>query len=210
MSLAVVSSLVLVGCENEEVEPEETVVEEVTPLVIAKPEIVDVEDDRYDLEKIQDNLDKINEGERLEGYKKQNDYEQIVEIPEGFETKDEVYNKIGAEELAEGTHLVYIGRDSCPYCKLLRTHLDQVVDQLGLGMDYVDTEIPEDSKIMVEDFGLQSVPQIQVFHEGEVVAEFPQSGMYLTGGADYESLSNGLGDLLNVYLGYKHDLDLDE
>lgn len=209
------AGILLVGCSDHEKggnkeESTEEVSEEgvVSSLVIPKPTILEVEDDKFNTSNIQDKLDDINEGKRLDGYEKQNKEELVLEVPKGFKTNDEVYNKVEAKDLAEGTYLVYVGRDSCPYCNLLRVHLDQVVEQLDLNLDYIDTDDIENEETLVGEYGLESVPQIQVFHEGEVIAEYPQSGMYLEQGADYESLANGLGDLVNIYLSEKHNIDL--
>ena len=216
LGASAVIALTLVGCTatNEtdtDVDTDETEqVQEVQPLHIAKPDIVDIEDDVVDTAQLQANLDAINEGERLEGYEPVNEEERVLDTVEGFEPNDEHYTAKDPKDLHEGTHLVYVGRETCPYCMLLRPNLDPVVEQLGLGLGYIDTDNEEYEQIMVEEFGLRSVPMIAVFHDGEVIAEFPQQNMYLDAGVNYQSLANGLGDLTNIYLTYKHDIDVSE
>lgn len=214
MSVIVLSSLLMVGCQKAvDTGQEEDLVKQeevVSALVIPKPDIVDVEDDRFNLGEVQQKLDEVNEGVRPDSYINAGDNEMLLGVPENFEINNEVYTLINAEDLRGGTHFVYVGKDSCSYCTLLRVHLDPIVEQLGIGMDYVDLEAGNNNEIMVNEFGVGSVPQIQVIHEGEIVAEFPKEGMYLKEGADYESLANGIGDLINVYLGYKHDIELGE
>ena len=217
MGASAVIALTLAGCSignNDEDVAGETdsteQVQEVQPLHIAKPEILDVEDDVVDTAQLQANLDAINEGERLEGYEPVNEEERVLDTVEGFESNDEHYTAKDPKDLYEGTHLVYVGRDTCPYCVLLRVNLDPVVEQLGLGLGYIDTGNEEYEQIMVDDFGLRSVPMIAVFHDGEVIAEFPQQHMYLDAGVNYQSLANGLGDLTNIYLTYKHDIEVSE
>lgn len=217
LGASAVIALTLAGCSaNEDTSTEvaeETAtgeVQEAQPMVIEKPEIIDVEDDEVDTAQLQANLDAINEGERLPDYVPVNDEERVLELPAGQETNDSVYRPIDPKELSEGTHLAYIGRDTCPYCVLLRTNLDPVVEQLELGLKYVDTDNKEYEQYMVENFGMQSVPMLAVFHDGEVVAMFPQANMYLAEGVDYQSLANGLGDLTNIYLTFKHDLSEDD
>src|SRR5699024_6299705 len=63
---------------------------------------------------------------------------------------------------------------------------------------------------MIEDFGVDTVVQVAVLHDGIVVATFLHALLYLDGGADYTSLANGMGDLINIYLNYKHDLSAEE
>lgn len=217
LGASAVIAITLVGCSNgdndEDVvgETDNTEqVQEVQPLHIEKPEIIDIEDDVVDTAQLQVNLDAINEGERLEGYVPVNEEERVLEPVEGFETNDEHYTAKDPKDLHEGTHLVYVGRDDCPYCVLLRINLDPVVEQLGLGLGYIDTDNKEHEEYMVEEFGLRSVPMIAVFHDGEVIAEFPQQNMYLDAGVNYQSLANGLGDLTNIYLTYKHDIDVSD
>ena len=216
LGASAVIALTLAGCTatNEtdtDVDTDETEqVQEVQPLHIAKPDIVDIEDDVVDTAQLQANLDSINEGERLPDYEPANEDERVLEPVEGFETNDEHYTAKDPKELHEGTHLVYVGRDTCPYCVLLRVNLDPVVEQLGLGLGYIDTDNEEHEQIMVEEFGLRSVPMIAVFHDGEVIAEFPQQNMYLDAGVNYQSLANGLGDLTNIYLTFKHDIEVSD
>lgn len=216
LGASAVIALTLVGCtatndSDTDVETDETgLVQEIQPLHIAKPDIEDIEDDVIDTAQLQANLDAINEGERLPGYEPVNEEERVLAEVEGFEPNDEHYTAKDPKDLQEGTHLVYVGRDTCPYCVLLRLNLDPVVEQLGLGLGYIDTGNKEHEEYMVEEFGLRSVPMIAVFHEGEVIAEFPQQNMYLDAGVNYQSLANGLGDLTNIYLIYKHDIDVSE
>lgn len=217
LGASAVIALTLAGCSignNDEDVAGETdgteQVQEVQPLHIAKPDIIDIEDDVVDTAQLQANLDAINEGERLEGYEPVNEEERVLDTVEGFEPNDEHYTAKDPKDLHEGTHLVYVGRNTCPYCMLLRPNLDPVVEQLGLGLGYIDTDNKEHEEYMVKEFGLVSVPMIAVFHEGEVIAEFPQHNMYLDAGVNYQSLANGLGDLTNIYLIYKHDIDVSE
>lgn len=217
LGASAVIALTLAGCSignNDEDVAGETdgteQVQEVQPLHIAKPDIIDIEDDVVDTAQLQANLDAINEGERLEGYEPVNEEERVLDTVEGFEPNDEHYTAKDPKDLHEGTHLVYVGRNTCPYCMLLRPNLDPVVEQLGLGLGYIDTDNKEHEEYMVKEFGLVSVPMIAVFHEGEVIAEFPQQHMYLDAGVNYQSLANGLGDLTNIYLVFKHDIDVSE
>lgn len=210
-----VIALTLAGCSTDDGAETDTTVEDGTeqvaeaqPLVIAQPEILQIEDDVVDVAQLQANLDAINNGERLDSYEPVNEDERVLEVPTNPEFDDSVYTAKDPKDLHEGTHFLYVGRVTCPYCVMLRTNLDPVVGQLDLDLGYVDTDIPEDEQYMVEEFGLTSVPQIVVFHEGEVVASFPQQNMFLEEGVDYQSLANGLGDLTNIYLMYKHDVEL--
>lgn len=210
-------ALTLAGCtatttpEDASTEDSTEQVDNLTPLVIAEPGIVQVEDDKFNTEELQANLAKINEGERPDDYTPYSEDERVDEFIEG-EPKydDDAYQNIDPKDLHEGTHFVYIGRKTCPYCTMLRQNLDPVIGQLGFVMDMVDTDNKEDEAYMMENFGLETVPQIAVFHDGKVVATFPQENMYLEGGADYTSLANGMGDLINIYLNYKHDLSTEE
>lgn len=217
LGASAVIALTLAGCSignNDEDGAGETdsteQVQEAQPLHIAKPDIIDIEDDVVDTAQLQANLDAINEGERLEGYEPVNEEERVLDTVDGFEPNDEHYTAKDPKDLHEGTHLVYVGRNTCPYCMLLRPNLDPVVEQLGLGLGYVDTDNKEHEEYMVKEFGLVSVPMIAVFHDGEVIAEFPQQHMYLDAGVNYQSLANGLGDLTNIYLTYKHDIEVSE
>ena len=185
-------------------------VQQVQPLHIAKPTIAQVEDDVVDTAELQANLDAINEGERLPDYEPVNEDERVLDVQDNQEFNDSVYTLKDPKDLKEGTHFVYVGRVTCPYCTMLRVNLDPVVEQLNLGLGYVDTDNDEYNAYMVEEFGLVSVPQIVVFHEGEVVAQFPQTNMYLEAGVNYQSLANGLGDLANIYLGFKHGFTIED
>lgn len=184
-------------------------VQEAQPLYIPQPDIMDIEDDVIDTAKLKENLDKINDGERLEDYEPVNEEERVLELPDGFEFNDSVYDLKDPKDLKEGTHLVYIGRNTCPYCTLLRVNLDPVVEQLGINLGYVDTDNKKHEDFVVKEFGLSTVPQIVVIHDGEFVATFPQEHMYLESGVNYQSLANGLGDLTNIYLSYKYDVELE-
>lgn len=217
LGASAVIALTLAGCSNEDatdttdqVEDGTEQVQEAQPLHIAKPDIIEVDDDVVDTAQLQANLDAINEGERLEGYEPVNEDERVLDTVEGFEPNDEPYTPKDPQDLHEGTHFVYIGRNTCPYCMLLRPNLDPVVEQLELELGYIDTDNEEHEEYMVKEFGLVSVPMIAVFHEGEIIAEFPQHNMYLEEGVNYQSLANGLGDLTNIYLIYKHDIDVSE
>lgn len=214
LGASLLATLALAGCatDNNGKEVADSGTEqtqEVKPLYIAKPTVMQVEDDVVDTESLQKNLDAINNGERLPDYTPVNKEERVLEVPENPTYEDEHYEVKDPKDLEEGTHIVYIGRDTCPYCTMLRVNLDPVVEQLGLPLGYVDTDNKEFESYVVDNFGLQTVPQIYVMHEGEVVASFPQENMYLESGVDYQSLANGLGDLTNIYLSYKHDLPLE-
>lgn len=217
LGASLLATLALAGCASADNEGKDVAssgteqTQEVKPLYIAKPTVMQVEDDVVDTESLQKNLDAINNGERLPDYTPVNEEERVLEVPENPTFNDEPYDIKDPKELEEGTHIVYVGRDTCPFCNMLRVNLDPVVEQLGLPLGYVDTDANEKAfgTYMEVNFGLQTVPQIYVMHEGEVVASFPQENMYLESGVDYQSLANGLGDLTNIYLSYKYDLPLE-
>lgn len=211
---SLLATLTVAGCAPAEEEVKDngegTESEGATPLHIPKPELLDVEDENVDVSAIQEKLDELNEGKRLDGYEPFNDEERVMDVPSNPEYNDSVYTKIKPTDLHDGTHLVYIGRKSCPYCNMLRYNLDPVLEQTGIPLEHIDTDNKVDEAYLVENFGLTTVPQIAVFQDGEPVATFPQANMYLENGVDYTSLANGMADMTNIYLSFKHDVPLEE
>lgn len=103
-------------------------------------------------------------------------------------TKDEFDEKVIKNEKYV---LVDFWAQWCPPCRMMAPILDKVGEEMDETIDVVkvDIEASADNGMLAQTYGVQGIPNMKVFHKGEMVKE-------LVGARPFEVLKGELEDIM--------------
>lgn len=78
---------------------------------------------------------------------------------------------------ADGTHIIYIGRKSCPLCAYIMTDFQSFIEDSNLEVMYYSTTQdrdtrPEEMREVLNSINVHSIPTTIILHNGEIVKMF--------------------------------------
>lgn len=95
----------------------------------------------------------------------ESDYAQAVKAYQKI-SMDQLEEKVEAQE----DFLLYIGRETCPYCQTFVPKLTEAVEETHVTVYYVDSEKDPDGRIQAfrQENGLKTVPSLTYYRSGQL------------------------------------------
>ena len=120
---------------------------------------------------LEENLEAIENGSRPEEWDPAKDNGKEGDIGAATLFASKYLPEMNADDLREGTHVVYIGRPTCIYCNLLIQTMEPVLQGLDVSMGQVNTDKlgNRSQNYIFEELGVMTVPQVLLMHEGKII-----------------------------------------
>lgn len=109
----------------------------------------------------------------LSGCSYTNETNSVIEYQEIVENFNEISpNEISNKINNDNTFYLFIGRESCPYCRMFVPKLKQAADQNDIQIEYLNVEDKQDNlESFAKKYNLQYVPELRFFNGSEYTSK---------------------------------------